>query len=130
LRRVTLAILLLVAVAVAGCGGASTVSAEQLEKQRETVHSIAAEGALLAADVERGRSTRPFAKIHSGDLSELADGAAKALAKPAGPPLEAERRREEARAVAVSDALAQLHAHPDDTGVASAVRRKLERLSG
>jgi hypothetical protein len=117
-------------VAVAGCGGSSTVSAEQLEKQRETVHSIAAEGALLAADVERGRSTRPFAKIHSADLSELADGAAKALAKPAGPSLDAERRREEARAVAVSDALAQLHAHPDDTGVASAVRRKLERLSG
>jgi hypothetical protein len=128
LRRVTLPILLLVA--VAGCGGSSTVSAEQLEKQRETVHSIASEGALLAADVERGRSTRPFAKIHSGDLSELAEGAAKALAKPAGPPLEAERRREEARAVAVSDALAQLHAHSDDTDVAATVRRKLERLSG
>ena len=106
------------------------MSAEQLENQRETVHSIAAEGALLAADVERGRSTRPFAKIHSGDLSELADGAAKALAKPAGPALEAERRREEARAVAVSDALVQLHAHPADTGVAATVRRKLERLSG
>jgi hypothetical protein len=126
LRRVTLPILLLV---VAGCGGSSTVSTEQLEKQRETIHSIASEGALLAADVERGRSTRPFAKIHSGDLSELADSAAKALAKPAGP-LEAERRREEARAVAVSHALAQLHAHPDDTDVAATVRRKLERLSG
>jgi hypothetical protein len=128
LRRVTLPILFLVA--VAACGGSSTVSAEQLEKQRDTVNSIAAEGTLLAADVERGRSTRPFARIHSGDLSELADAAAKALAKPAGPKVEAERRREEARAVAVSDALAQLHAHPDDADVAATVRRKLELLSG
>ena len=128
MRRVTLPILFLVA--VAACGGSSTVSAEQLEKQREAVNSIAAEGTLLAADVERGRSTRPFARIHSGDLSELADAAAKALAKPAGPRVEAERRREEARAVAVSDALTQLHAHPDDADVAAAVRRKLERLSG
>jgi hypothetical protein len=127
LRRVTLPILLLVA--VAACGSSSTENAEQLESQRETVHSIAAEGALLAADVERGRSTRPFARIHSGDLSELADGAAKALAEPTEPRLEAERHREEARAVAVSDALAQLHTHPDDTGVAATVRRKLERLS-
>jgi len=127
LRRAALPILIL---ALVGCGGPGTLTANQLEKQGETIDSVAAEGSLLAADVERGRTTEPFARIHSGDLSKLAATTAKALRKPAVPGVEDERRREEGRARAVAAALARLHSTPDDQRLAAQVRRELERLAG
>ena len=127
MRRAAFPILLL---ALVGCGGSNTLTAEQLEKQVETIDSVAGEGSLLAGDVERGRTTEPFARIHSGDLSELADSTVEALDKLAPPGAEDARRREEARAQAVAEALAKLHSDPADQRVAAQVRRDLERLAG
>src|SRR3954469_9079707 len=47
---------------LAGCGSQSA------RKQEETIHSVAAEGALLAGDAVAGRSTRIFTREHSGYL--------------------------------------------------------------
>ena len=115
--------------AAAGCGGSGTLTASQLEKETEAIDSVAAEGALLAADVERDRTTEPFARIHSGALSEQAESAVEALHKPAAHGLEDERRREAARARRVTTALDQLHSSPTDPDVAARVRRQLERLA-
>lgn len=109
--------LVLVLVAT-GCGGSS------VEQQVEAVTSAAAEGALLASDIARDRTTEPFARIHSGVLSDQADAAAKALRSPPAPAADAARARRVARA------LRRLHAHPTDRALAARVERELERLAG
>jgi hypothetical protein len=110
-----LLVLLLVA---AGCGG-STV-----QKEVEAVDSVAAEGALLASDIARDRTTEPFARVHSGVLSEQADAAAKSLASRSAPP------GARTRADAVAVALRRLHAHPTDRALAARLEQELERLAG
>ena len=85
--------------------------------------SVAAEGALLASDIARDRTTEPFARIHSGVLSEQADAATKALAgesAPLGSRVRAER---------VARALRRLHADPTDRVLAARVERELQRLA-
>jgi hypothetical protein len=114
----------------AGCGGSGTLTQKQLQKERETVQSAAAEGALLASDVARDRTTEPFARIHSGVLAEQAKGAAQTLMKgQASGELEAERRQAAGQARAVSSALDELHGSPGDRAVARRVLRELEEQS-
>ena len=120
----------MIVVLAAGCGGSATVTAKQLQKQRETIDSVAAEGALLASDIARDRTTGPFARVHSEVLSRQADSAVKALRKPAAPGLERERTQEESRAAAVADAVSRLHADPGDRALAERLRSELERLAG
>ena len=72
----SLAALLVFAVSVglAGCGGGSqTLDAEALKKQAEAIESLAAEGALLAADVSEGDTTSPFARVHAEALGKNAE---------------------------------------------------------
>jgi hypothetical protein len=116
----------------AGCGGSGsgTLTQEQLQKELETVQSAAAEGALLASDVARDRTTEPFARIHSGVLAEQVKPAVETLANgKASGGLEAERRQAASEARAVSAALQQLHASPENRAVARRVQRELEELS-
>ena len=94
-----------------------------MQQDVEAVHSAAAEGALLASDIARDRTTEPFARLHSGVLSEQAAAAAKGLAAesaPAGARVRAER---------VARALRRLHADPTDRVLAARVERELERLA-
>ena len=129
--RVRMALALLGAAAFAGCGGSSTLSAKQLQKQAETVHSTAAEGALLAAGVADGRTTTPFARIHSKALADQAKSAASTLSdgKTSGH-LEPQRRRLARRASEIESALEELHAAPDESAVGRRVEQELRRLSG
>jgi hypothetical protein len=59
--------------ALAGCGGSS-------QKNIESVHSLAAEGALLARQSEHGDATEVFVRVHAGYLKGEADKLAHALA--------------------------------------------------
>lgn len=54
------------ALVLAGCGSRSP------EQQAESLHSLAAEGALLARDAADGRVTEPFTRVHSTELAKLA----------------------------------------------------------
>jgi hypothetical protein len=118
----------LLLVAAAGCGASSTLTEDGLRKHAETVQSAAAEGALLAGDVARDRTTEPFARIHSGELADQATSAANSLAVATAPPgLDPDRRRAVATATRVSDALEQLHDRPTDERLARRVQRQLER---
>ena len=83
-----------VVLALAGCGGSP-------QKNIESVHSLAAEGALLARQSEHGEATGVFVRVHAGYLKHEANKLARALAG-----------QRELRA----------------SGVASAVARDLERL--
>ena len=121
---------LLLALAAVGCGASGTLTEDQLRTETEAVQSAAAEGALLASDVARDRTTEPFARVHSGVLAEQARGTAEALDRPAPRGLEAERRSAARRAAGVAEALARLHAHPTDRALAARLTVELERLAG
>ena len=64
--------------ALAGCNG-GTVDKHALTKDASTLDSIACEGALLARDVARGRTTTFFAREQAEELriqsSNFADAA-------------------------------------------------------
>jgi hypothetical protein len=116
--------------AIAGCGGSSTLTEKTLQKQDETVHSAAAEGKLLASDVARDRTTEPFARVHSGDLADQAKAVAKKMREAeAAPGLERERRQVLVRATRVERALEQLHAAPTDQELARRIEAELGRLA-
>jgi hypothetical protein len=127
-----LAVLALTVILAAGCGGGGgTLSEKALTKENETVQSAAAEGALLASDVARGRTTERFARIHAEKLAEQARKAAEALrsGKPAAG-LDDERRRAVSSAETVEHALDELHADPANRDLARRVESELQELSG
>jgi hypothetical protein len=111
----------------AGCGGSATLTEHSLRKEAEKVQSSAAEGALLAADVARGRTTEPFARIHSGKLAEQAKSVANVLRTAKAPGIEADRRQAAATAAEVEQALERLHSAPTDRVLAGRLQHALER---
>src|SRR6266702_4443436 len=85
-KRGRLVVALVVAAALcAGCNG-GTVDRHALTNDAATLDSIACEGALLAGDVARGRTTSYFAREQAEELqiqsSNLADALAKRKALP------------------------------------------------
>jgi hypothetical protein len=87
-RRLGAVLAFAVSLGLAGCGsGSQTLDARALQKQAETVESLAAEGALLAGEIADGRTTGPFAQVHAAALTEsaqkLVDSLAPGKAKPA-----------------------------------------------
>jgi hypothetical protein len=98
---------------LAGCG-----VPQQLSQQAEEVHSVAAEGALLAHEASEG-SLDTFTREH-----------AKALQKLLGqlrPAIDDDRLAHTADAV--DAALADLAEHPGDRTTASAVERRLDEAA-
>ena len=92
----SLAALLVFAVSVglAGCGGGSqTLDAEALKKQAEAIESLAAEGALLAADVSEGDTTSLFARVHAEALGKNAETVVAMLAPGEAKPAAGSRSR-------------------------------------
>ena len=96
---------------LAGCGG-STDQAQLAD----AVASSAAEGALLAHEVEEGDVTGAFRRVHAEALREKLDGQRKSIAD----------ERLQRIAAAVSRDLEQLATGPRD---AAAIERRLERAS-
>jgi hypothetical protein len=116
-----------VVLTAAGCGGSATLTEHSLRKEAEKVQSSAAEGAMLAADVARGRTTEPFARIHSGKLAEQAKSVANVLRTAKAPGLEADRRQAAATATEVEQALERLHSAPTDRVLAGRLQHALVR---
>src|SRR5438876_8393760 len=75
-----LVIVVVAAFAVAGCNG-GTVDRHALTNDASTLDSIACEGALLAHDVARGRTTRFFAREQAEELQIQSSNFADALSK-------------------------------------------------
>jgi hypothetical protein len=92
------------ALAAAGCGVPS-----EPKKQAEEVESVAAEGALLARDAAKGRTTATFARVHAEALRERL----KALRPKIVEPTLARIERE------VDSALRQLAESPGEADVAA-----------
>jgi hypothetical protein len=126
-RLVSLAIAVLLAV---GCGGGGTLSRDSLRKEAESIQSVAAEGALLAQDAADGRTTTPFASVHSEVLAKSAGKVARKLESAAvAPGLEQDRVRAARLATRIEEELAKLHDDPDDRANARRIADELEQAA-
>ena len=105
---------LLAVLLIAGCG-----VPQQLSKQAEEVHSIAAEGALVAHDAGEGSTTATFTRVHSEALRKLLG-----KLEPAIDNLRLSRTAED-----VDRSLQQLADDPDDRTRARRLERDLERAA-
>jgi hypothetical protein len=111
---------------LAGCNG-GTVDKHALQRDAESVGSLATEGELLANDVSKGASTKFFARVHAKELSETASHLADALSeRPTSKGIETDVRKLARLAGKVSVELEQLHLHPTDRRIAESLKQPLK----
>jgi hypothetical protein len=111
----------LVVVAIcAGCLLVGCGTPQELSKQAEEVHSVAAEGALLAHDAAEGDTTETFTREHAKALRKLL--------RPVRAAIDDERL--EGIADDVDGTLGELEASPGDEGLAAGAERSLDELAG
>ena len=111
----------------AGCNG-GTVDKHALTNDAKTLDSIACEGALLAHDVARGRTTTFFAREQAEELRIQSSNLADALSRrQAVPEIERHVREKANVAAKLASTLERLHDHPTDRTVGTAVERELQR---
>jgi hypothetical protein len=117
----------LLVLALTGCNG-GTVDDHALKRDAEKIASLATEGGLLANDVSKGASTKPFVSVHAKELSQAASNMSDALAeRPTSPGIERDVRKLSRVAARVSRHLDQLHLHPTDREVAASLKDPLSR---
>jgi hypothetical protein len=117
-----------ITLALSGCNG-GTVDRHALTNDASTLDSIACEGALLAHDVARGRTTRFFAREQAEELRIQSSNLADALSKrPALAAIEQKVRRKAKDAAALAATLQRLHDHPSDRAVGAALERSLKKM--
>src|SRR3954469_8947186 len=128
-RRLT-SVLLAGSLLLAGCNG-GTVDRHALTNDAVTLDSIACEGALLAGDVARGRTTTYFAREQAEELEIQSSNFADALAKRKTLPSIEQKVRAKARhAASLAAVLQRLHDHPSDHAVGAKIERRLRALGG
>ena len=111
-----------------GCNG-GTVDRHALTNDGSTLDSIACEGALLAGDVARGRTTSFYAREQAEELAIQSSNLADALAtRKALPSIKRAVRAKASHAAALAAVLRRLHDHPSDRGVGAVVARRLASL--
>ena len=129
-RAGTYGAIALAAIALAGCNG-GTVDRHALTNDASTLDSIACEGALLAEDVARGRTTVYFAREQAEELRIQSSNFADALShRTTVPAIELKVRQKAREAARLAATLQRLHDHPDIRPVGAAVARVLRRMGG
>jgi len=104
------ALLLSIAVLLAACNG-GTVDQHALSNDSKAIDSLACEGALLANQVVHGATTRPFTRVHAGELATRASNFEDALSqRPTTPGIEHAVRAEAAKAGRIAVLLHTLEA--------------------
>jgi predicted outer membrane protein len=113
--------------ALAGCNG-GTVDRHALTNDAATLDSIACEGALLAHDVARSRTTTYFAREQAEELRIQSSNLADALSRrKTVPQIEPKVREKANEAAKLARALGRLHDHPSSRRVGYAVERELRQ---
>jgi outer membrane murein-binding lipoprotein Lpp len=113
------------AVVLAGCNG-GTVDRHALTNDASTLDSIACEGALLAHDVARGRTTTYFAREQAEELRIQSSNFADALSsRKTVTGIEQKVRAKAKDAARLAATLQRLHDHPADKVVGAEVERAL-----
>jgi hypothetical protein len=128
MRALLIATVALCSVVLAAC---EPLGPDELQREVETVHSIAAEGSVLADQIAEQNTKRAFARVQARELSDAAEHSAERLtdAHPAeglaGPTQEAITF-----ATNVSSAVGELEVAPDNAAGAAATADRLRELAG
>ncbi len=116
------------ALALAGCNG-GTVERHALKNDASTLDSIACEGALLAHDVARARTTKYFAREQAEELGIQSSNFADALSRrKTVPHIERAVRAQARRAALLASTFDRLHDHPTNRPVGAEVERRLTKI--
>jgi hypothetical protein len=129
-RLSSVALLALSIVSLTACNG-GTVDRHALENDSATLDSIACEGALIAHQVTSGGTTHLFTRVQANVLRIQASSFADALASRdtvAG--IEPRVRAKAREAARITEALDELHAHPERNSTAESVERRLTKIGG
>ena len=126
MRRVLAALLLVpVTISIGACGRAGK---QGVRAGVEQLASIAAEGALMAGDVARGRTKTTFVRVHGAELSAQAEHEAEKLNDdPVAPSLKASIEVAITLASDIGGALDELRVSPQDRPQAREDQVKLQR---
>jgi hypothetical protein len=122
-----LAIVAALAVALTGCG---RLDRDAVQTEIQNVESAAAEGALVAREVQRGRTFRSFVVIRTAELHKQAMNASDALQEtPTESGLDSSARRGAALGDHVRELLERLHERPTDRTLGRSVHDGLDKLA-
>ena len=128
--RIKPAALIVAVFALAGCNG-GTVDKHALTKDAATLDSIACEGALLAHDVARARTTTFFVREQAEELRIQSSNFADALShRKTVPEIEQKVRKKAREAAQLAATLQRLHDHPAERSVGAAVEAELKKMGG
>jgi hypothetical protein len=128
ISRLAVALLaFVVAILLAGC---EPLGPDELRREVQTVHSLAAEGSVLADEIAAQNTKRTFARVQARELADAAEHSAERLtdAHPADG-LEAPTQRAISLAEDVSAAVGQIEVAPDDASGAAAAANRLRSLA-
>ena len=105
------------------------MSADELRREVDTVHSTAAEASVLADQIAAQRTKRIFARVEARNLADAAEHSAERLtdSNPAAG-LEPQLQRAITLAEDVSDAAGSLEVAPDDAVAAGRTAQRLRDL--
>jgi hypothetical protein len=110
--------------ALAGCA-AGTVSPFRVQKDAESLQSLAAEGALLAGATAAGKSTAAFTDVHASELAQQANDLAAVLASSESPPDLGARSARVVRLASLTAATLEELAKTSDMRAATVLQRRL-----
>ena len=126
-RRLAAVAIAAVALAAAGC---EPLGPDELQREVRSIHSVAAEGAVLAEQVADQSTKRTFARVQARELSDAAEHSAERLtdAHPAEGLGEATAHSIDL-AEATSAAVGEVEQAPDDATSAADAASRLRRLA-
>jgi hypothetical protein len=111
-------------------GGCEPLTADELQHEAGSIHSAAAEGALLANGVARQRTLSSFTRAHATELVDAADTSARKLHDASVPDsLRAPTARAMALASRTSQTIGELELSPSNPQQAARIQSRLERLA-
>ena len=124
---VVLSVVAALALLLAGCG---PLSAAELRREVDSIHSAAAEASVLADQIAAQRTKRTFARVQARELSDAAEHSAERLTD-AHPDEGLLSQTEDAIDLAsqVSAAAGELETAPDDADAAADAAERLRDLA-
>jgi hypothetical protein len=113
-----------------GLGGCDPFNRDEFKHELDTLHSVSAEGGLLAEQVAKQDTRTAFVRVQAGHLSETATARAEKLTDAQVPAdLEADVNNAISLAEAISSQLEDLEFSPGDASKAGEVQNKLRGLT-
>jgi membrane-bound lytic murein transglycosylase MltF len=129
-RQALVSPLVLLVLVLAGCNG-GTVDQHALDKDSESIDSLACEGALLAHEIANTASLTTFSRTHAGELYTRARNFEDALStRPTTPGIEKAVREEAKKAGQIAELYDQLAADSSNPELAAKLELEFKKQGG